>query len=324
MENREEKPFADALQAILFDELMPIHLLFRLSDTSPEEWQLFSKRWQEIDGDRRRIIVRHLADISEEDFMADFAPIFSHCLNDAHDQVRLAALDGLWDVSDARLIAPLIDVMQQDDSIAVRASATASLTHYILMSEWGELPRRVAKPIVAALLAAYDDPETAVVVRRATVEALGASSHERVSAIIREVYEDDDPVMQASAVFAMGNSADSKWLPILIDEMDNVDAAIRAEAARAAGAIGKSDAVSELANLTADEDFEVQLVAVEALGKIGGDLAQDVLTDLLADEEKEALHDVANEALEELAWMGSAIDLLDLDFDSFNDEINLN
>lgn len=311
----EEKPFADILQAILHDEPVPVHYLYRLSDMSDADSNAFFDGWRTIEEERRRIITRHLADISEENFMVDFSPLFSDGLNDDSEEVRLASVDGLWDSSDRKFVPILLNMMKHDRSEKVRAAATAALAHYVLMAEWGELPERVAKPIVEALLQVYDDEETAVIVRRAAVESLSGSSNERVANIIREAYESEDLQMQLSAVFGMGNSADPKWLPTILTEMENPNDEMRAEAARAAGSIGRSDAVNELIELTDDEELQVQLAAVAALGQIGGDVAQQVLNSILEDEEREELHDIAEQALEEMVWTSGDLNFMDLDFD---------
>ncbi|MEM7334778.1 MAG: HEAT repeat domain-containing protein [Chloroflexota bacterium] len=315
MEAKEEKPFADVLQGILHDEPVPVHFLYRLSDMPKNDQDAFFSKWPSLEGERRRIIIRHLADISEDNFVVDFSPIFTEALMDESDQVRLAAVDGIWDSSDKRFIPMLIRMMQNDISDDVKAAATSSLTHYVLMAEWGEISQRLATPIIDALLEQYDGEETAVAVRRATVEALGAASHERVPKIIQEAYEEEDLGMQLSAVFAMGNSADPKWLPTIINEMDNPNDQMRAEAARAAGSIGKSDAISDLTDLTEDDDLDVQLAAIHALGQIGGETSQEILNEILQDDSREDVHEAVELALEEMLWTTGDFNFLDMDFD---------
>lgn len=314
-----QKPFPAVLDALFFDDPVPISLLFRLSDMSPQEQTLLETRWLEATDERRRVLVRHLADLSEENFVVDFSPVFSFCLGDRYAPVRIAALDGVWDSTNTRLIGPIIALMQQDEDAEVQATAARALAHYILMAEWGELPRKIAAPIVAALLEMYDRPQTAVSVRRAALEALGAADHPRIAAMIRDAYETNQPDMQLSAVFAMGSSADKQWLPVILGEMDSSLAEMRAEAARAAGNIGSGEATPELAQLTMDEDRDVQLAAVIALGQIGSDAAYSVLAELLEDPEFEDLHEAIEEAMEEMSWLGE-LDLLSLPEEDEDDE----
>ena len=315
MEEKEEKPFAEILQGILHDEPVPVRFLHRLSDMQQKEQDSFFAEWPSLEAERRRVIIRHLADISEDNFVVDFSPVFTEALLDENDQVRLAALDGIWDSSDKKFIPMLIRMMQNDLSDDVKAAAASSLTHYVLMAEWGEIPERFATPIIDALLEQYDAEETAVSVRRACVEALGAASHTRVPKIIQEAYEEEDLGMQLSAIFAMGNSADPRWLHTIINEMDNPNDQMRAEAARAAGSIGKSDAISDLTDLTEDDDLDVQLAAIHALGQIGGETSQEILNEILGDESREEVHEAVELALEEMMWITGDFNFLDLDFD---------
>jgi len=321
MRDETEQSFSSVLDALFEDEQLPIHLLYRLTDLTADEMAEFNRRWPEIPAERRRVIVRHLADISEENFVVDFAPIFAQCFKDSSAPVRVAALDGLWDATHVPLVRPIIDMMQHDESVEVRAAAAAALAHYVLLAEWGELPVAISPPIVDALLAEYKKKETAVPVKRAALEALGAASHPHIDSLIEEAYESDDFAMQLSAVFAMGSSANNRWLPTILDEMSNPAAAMRVEAARAAGAMGSSDVIDDLANLTVDEELDVRLTAVTALGQIGGEAAQRILVDLADDPESEELHEAVDEALEELTWMAGDLKLMSSDDgDSFFDE----
>jgi HEAT repeat protein len=314
-----EIPFLQVLDSLFAEDELPIHLLFRISDVSDTEMSLFKRRWPDVPDERRRIIVRHLADISEENYLVDFQPIFAICLKDPSAAVRLAALDGIWDATSSVLTSPVIDLLQTDESMEVRAAAASALAHFVLLTEWGQLPENVSPPIVKALLAEYENLENPNLVRRATLEALGASSHSRVPGLIREAYENDDPDIQLSAVFAMGSSADAYWLPTLFDEMSSHSVAMRAEAARAAGSIGDRSAVPELANLTIDEDLDVARAAVTALGQIGGDRAYGILVDLVDDPDLEAIQETVDEAINEMAWLDGSLDFLSPADDEFEE-----
>lgn len=322
MEQPNEMPFADVLQTIVDNDPMPVHLLFRLSDLSVSEWAQFEQVWSGLEPDKRRIMVRHLADLSEDNFTVDFAPVFALGLGDETESVRLAALDGLWDSSDTKLIPVLIEVMKNDAAVTVRAAAAGALAHFVMMSEWGEIGRRHSPPIIEAMLDVYDSAETPYAVRRATVEALGASSHDRIPDIIRESYESDNRDMQLSAVFAMGSSADPRWLHIVLGEMESVDVRMREVAAHAAGIIGSSDAVSGLADLLEDDAYEVQIAAVHALGQIGGEVAQQLLEELMDDEENEHLQEAVEEALEEMDWSIGELNLFNVDSDEIDSEFD--
>ncbi len=310
MTNNHEPPFPSVLSSLFGDDDVPIHLLFRLSDMEPNEFAQFRAAWTGVDEERRAALVRHMAEIAEENYLVDFTPVFAHLFGDEHASVRQGALDGVWDCTEPQLIRPIIDLLQNDRSVAVRAAAARALAHYVLLAEWGQIAPDLATPIVDALLAEYDRPRASLEIKRAALEAVASANHPRVAELIRDAYEDGPEELQLSALFAMGLSADQQWLPILRQEMDSPAADFRAEAARAAGAIGSSEALDDLERLVSDEDLDVATAAVYALGQIGSEQAAELLTRLSEDPDYEELYDAIDEALEEMDWMGGEFDLL--------------
>lgn len=320
---QEQLPFSAVLDEIFGGAHVPIHLLYRLSDLTPQEMKRFTDGLANVDSDRRSAIVRHMADIAEENFLVDFTPIFAYFMEDVDAAVRLAALDGVWDSTDSKLIAPITELMCHDPNMDVRAAAARALAHYVMMSEWGEIDEKLSSPIVESLLAEHDRAEHNSDLKRATLEAMAAGNHPRIAACISEAYESHLADMQLSALFAMGNTADARWLPIVLDELENPAAEIRAEAARASGAIGSSDAIPQLTNLLLDEDLDVSLSAIIALGQIGGEQAFEVLNQAAEDPDFEELHDAIEQVLEEMEWAGGEFDLLRLSESDFDEEDNL-
>ncbi len=319
--DRNDLPFSEVLDRLFNEPDVSVALVYRLSDMSSEEMKRFTERWPEQSDRRRRIIARHMADISEENFVVDFSPAFRFLLSDPAREVRLAALDGLWDTSNTDVVPPIIDLMQADAEEDVRASAAATLGHFVLMGEWGQIDRDVAERIVEALLGQLDRNDTAESVRRATVESLGNAAHARIPDIIGEAYDRGDDAMQLSAVFAMGRSADRRWVPIINDEMLNTSSEMRVEAARAAGNIGASDCVDRLIELLDDEELDVQLAAVTALGQIGSDRAYEALQRFAEDAEAHRLAEAVEDALDEIEWLGGEIDLSLFEWDEDDDVI---
>lgn len=321
----QEIPFEQVLDNLLGDEAIKVPLLFRLSDLETADFTQFKTRWLLVDDERREAVARHLADISEENYVVDFAPIFAFLLKDLLASVRQAALDGLWDATDLSLLQPIMKLMTEDEETAVRASAAATLAHYVLLSEWGQLPAHVSGKIVPQLLAQYEAPDAPLAVRRAALEAMAAANHPRIHELIIEAYHDADPYLQMSAVFAMGSSADPRWLPTVLQEMESHMPEMRAEAARAAGNIGSSDAIADLADLAIDEDEDVALAAISALGQIGGDEATRILQELFDDPEFEPFQEAIEEALEEMSWLSGALNMLSFaeDEDEGDDEMGM-
>lgn len=303
-------PFTEVIESLKNDEQVSIPLLYRFSDMDPAEWEHLLAVWPTLDDERRRVVTRHMADITEISYRVDFSPFFAMTLNDPSAAVRLASLDGLWDSENLSLIQPIIDLMQTDPEVDVRARAAGSLGQYVVKGEWDIIPLEQTEPIVEALLNQLDDPETKTAVRRAALESLGAAYHPRVAELITAAYETGKFEMQISAVVAMGNSADRQWTSYLTEEFDNPDAEMRFMAARAAGQIGSSDSVKGLIELLDDEDLEVQLTAIISLGEIGGEMAREALEELESDPFlEEELQEAVEAALEELYLMSGLGDL---------------
>jgi HEAT repeat protein len=306
---RVQIPFEEVLASLFEDETMAIHQLYRLSDMGSQESADFHRYWSASSDERRGIIVRHLADVSEENFIVDFSPIFTLCLQDSHSPVRIAALDGLWDSTDVSLVEPIINMLENDPSTEVKVAAARSLAHFLLMSEWGQLKGADTAAIFEALSSTYEDALVALPVKCAALEAMGSLTLPRVVKYFEEAFDDSVQELQLSAMFAMGISADPRWLPILLDEMESPVTAMRAEAARASGAIGSSSAVAQLAELIFDEDEDVARAAITALAQIGGDDAHHSLEVLLSDSDFAHLHEAAEEAIEATMWLEADIDL---------------
>jgi HEAT repeat protein len=301
-------PFSQVLDQLFGLEPVSIPLLFRLSDMSAEDTVVFHGRWPQQDSERRRVIVRHLADLSEENFQVDFSPVFAFCLQDERSDVRLAALDGLENTESPAYIRPIIACMTADADEEVRALAAATLGHFLLSAEWGQLPRPAAQSAIEALLEVYKGVDTATVVKSAALESLGNATDERVPPLIRDAYQSGRERLQLSAIFAMGRSADERWSSIIGQELSSPLARMRLEAAQAAGGIGDEALAPDLIELLTDEELEVQLAAVVALGQIGGELAHTYLTELANDPDAEELHEAIQEALDEMGWLGGEID----------------
>lgn len=325
MSTKQEMSFASAMEALTDGEEPPIHLIYRLSDISEEDFTYFRRIWPTVHEERRKVLARHMADIAEDDYLVNFTPIFTYLLADESAEVRQAALDGVWDCEDLSLIAPILKMMQDDPVVKVRVAAARALAHFVLMAEWGLIDLSQTDTVVEALLTVYEMPSTPLELRRAALEAMSPSPNARIAELINDAYEEGSDDLQLSALFAMGNSADDRWLPILIDELGSPSPDFRAEAARALGMIGHSDALDALGELVDDPEKEVGLAAIIALSQIGGDQVLEIFNRIANDPEYDEFRDTIAEALEELEWVEGEFELFDLsddddDFDLIDDD----
>jgi HEAT repeat protein len=273
----------------------------------------FAQTWTALPVSRRRRVSQMLVDVAEENFQFDFNLLFRYMLDDEDAQVRVHAIDGLWEDEDNALVKPLIGFLRSDPDPSVRAAAADALGRFVLLAEYERLTQpALAGLIHEALLATIKSGTEDPIVRARAVEALSYWSDDRMRAIIAAAYEDPDAEMRASAVSAMGRSADSYWRATAAGELESPIARMRFEAARAVGELEDRSAVPRLIELLEDSDREVQGAAITALGQIGGRPARQALRSA-ADSDDEVVSELADAALQELEFTsGSDYLLFDL------------
>jgi HEAT repeat protein len=294
----------DQLTRRLADTAQPLKMssLAGLSDLDANERAKLAEGWSQMDENRRRQIVHSLVELSEDNVELDFREVFLVLLEDADDEVRAAAVEGLWEDESKVLLLKLLDLLRSDPAESVRAMAAVNLGRFAYLAELEQLGREWSDKLRNALLEAIYDSEEMLEVRRRAVEAIGYyCGDEAVTEIIEEAYNDPDEHMQISAMFAMGRNMDRRWLAPLARETQSPDAARRYEAARAGGEMARPEMLPHIAPLVDDPDREVQLAAIWALGQIGGAKAAEILKACLSGED-EVLTEAAEEALDELQY----------------------
>ncbi len=287
--------------AELSDESKPLvsPKLANLSALSPEEQRLFLEAWAKMGFKRRRQIASRLVELAEENFKLNFDDTFLACLQDRDEIVRVKSIEGLWECENRFLIDPLITMLREDSKESVRAAAAIALGKFAMLAELGKLRPDEGAKVERALLDVIDDQEEQLEVRRRAIEAIAPLSLPKVTEIIQQAYQSDDPRIRVSALYAMGRNNDPAWLPMLVKELSSPDAEIRFEAAGACGELGEESAMPHLARLIHDLDSQVQLSAIAALGQIGGSEAEAALQECL-NHPNEHIRQAAGEALEEL------------------------
>jgi len=293
----------------LLDELraradMPtVASLYTLAGLEAADVAQVREVWLNLPVELRQRLVARLVEVAEADFEADFGALFRMGLEDQDAEVRAAAVEGLWEDEDVRLVPLLAVAVRQDEATIVRMAAATSLGRFILLGELEKI--RPAPQAIAyeALLAACRDVEEDVEVRRRALESLAYVSNEAVAELIRRAYAvPEDDKMSASAVFAMGRSADPRWAYQVRQKLFSPHPELRYEAARACGELQVTEAVPELEELAEDADPEVQEAALWALGQIGGDRARRIL-ERYCRARDEATRVAAEAALDELEFM---------------------
>jgi HEAT repeat protein len=276
--------------------------LYCLSNLEPKGLVRVREAWIGLPSDMRQGIITRLADLAEADFEVNFGAVFRLGMEDNDAQVRVTAIEGLWEDEDVFLIPSLVICLREDESDAVRATAATSLGRFVLL---GELEKIRPGPYALAyesLLATWRDGEETLEVRRRALESLAYAGTSTVKELIGDTYATSEGKMRVSAIFAMGRSADTCWATQVRQELFTPNPEMRYEAARACGELELRDAVTDLEELTDDVDPEVQEAAIWALGQIGGDQARQIL-ERHCSAADEAIRTAAEAALSELEFL---------------------
>ena len=295
------------LEALL-DELrksaqMPAQAsLYHLSNLEAESVAHVREVWQGLPVELRRRMIARMVELAEVDFEVDFGAVFRLGLTDKDAKVRTAAIEGLWEDEDVRLVPILASTLREDEALAVRTAAATSLGRFILLGELEKIRPEPYAQAYEALLAACQDTTEHPDVHRRAVESLAYAGNETVAELISRAHAAPGEKMRVSAIFAMGRSADARWARQVRQELFSSNPELRYEAARACGELQLSEAVSELEELAEDADREVQEAALWALGQIGGEKAQEIL-ERYCQAQDEATRTAAEAALDELEFL---------------------
>ena len=272
-----------------------------LSDIGREYEDEFFAAWNRIDSGRRRELARVMTELAEESVDFDFRDVFTACLRDSDPEVRLSAVEGLWEDDRPRTMRHLLGVLQRDTDNAVRAAAALSLGRFAYQASLDELRADDAAELRTSLLSAARNLDLNADVRRRAVESAGYFDGADVDETIASAYATGDRRLKASALAAIGHSLDPRWLPILQAELGSAEPELRYEAARASGELGEAaqSLVPLLVPLATSDDVEVYGAAIWALGQIGGQVALQALRRLVENDDA-ARQQAAEEALGEI------------------------
>lgn len=284
--------------------------LAELSDPDRDELGRVIDTLRDIDFEYRRSIVGQLVELAEENVDYSFDRIFMTLMEDEDEEVREAAILGLWESDDRALIEPLFERLLFDSEERVRATAAQSLGRFAVLAELGDLLERDSNRIREGLLDVIrNEQEPSFEVRRRVIEAVSAFTSEEVRELILETYDSASETLRASALYAMGQNADTSWLTYIREEMESDSEEVRFEAAGAAGRMGDERLIPALARMGMEENTEIQGAVVTALSAIGGPAAQRVLRRFLQHSD-ESFRELALDALESMQSFDTNAEIL--------------
>ena len=265
-------------------ESVPL-LITRLGDTAPEV------RWS---------VARALAGFG----VMAIDPLFL-VLRTGSKEMRLAAIDALWENPDER-VEDVLRYALKDEDEEVRRKATAALRKRQVIDVWrrtlgsqveeeGRSPKKKVrvedgkafeqsgKQDIDTLIDALKDKDWKTQLGAAT--RLIMMGRPAVDGLIRAL-RGEDPDVQAAAASILGDMRETAVAP-LMDALNDSDRFVRLVAARNLGRIGNKHAIEALiGSLHREPDAEVRATVAEALGYMGSRQAIESLTLALQDREE--------------------------------------
>ncbi|UCE00265.1 MAG: HEAT repeat domain-containing protein [Chloroflexota bacterium] len=318
-----ELPFQKLIDALLDLELtFEPRYLYRLSDLEGEDLDLFLETWPHLPIWRRQALIEDLLELGKADDLLSFENIARNVIADEDPQVRLIAVQILWEFENRDLIPLYLEMLRSDPVAEVRAASASGLGRFVYLGEIDQLPQDLSTEIEDRLLAIYQQ-DGEVLVKCRSLEAVSYTSRSEISGLIDSAFNSGDPVLKVSAMIAMGRSMDPRWEREVLSMLNHKKPIMRAEAARAAGEIGIKEAVSTLIELTTDSEEEVRSAAIWSLSEIGGDRARRHLEMLFHESDDDREADFIESALDNIAFTNGMqpFSLLDLPEEDSEDEL---
>jgi HEAT repeat protein len=318
-----ETTFEDALAQLHDEESeMSREILAFFSDMTPSQLSTLQSDWGKLSPTRKQEFVSGLKRVLEFNTLLSFDSLARVLLKDDDAFVRTDAIRLLSEYEDEDIVPDFLALAQNDPAVVARAEAITALGAFILRGELDEIAEKRQQNIEDTLIALVSANEKTELRQRA-LESLGYSSRPEVAKLIREAWQRNLPMWQASAVFAMGRSCDQGWRDEVLQALLHENDVVRLSATKAAGELELGDARPLLLKMLEDErDEDVFRALIWSLSQIGGDDVREYLLSLLDqydDDEVDAIEYIE----EALANLDFTEDLQDFDFLSFDEDAPL-
>ena len=299
---QKETTITEIIQALLDTEKpFPASLLYAFSDLEQQECTQLLEVWEQIPLQRRRALMDDLSEMAERDDLMLFEEVGRIALEDSDPQVKVSAIDLLFQAEDTRLLPKFLSLLKEHESADVRAAAANVLGPYVYMGEFDRIHAELLRRVENALLKAHHE-DASELVRRRALESLGYSSRNEVPDLVRAAYATQETTWLESALFAMGKSADEQWKDLVLAHLKDENLLVRLQAVHAAGELGLAGARASLLRVL-EREFDItdlRREAVWALGQIGGEGVEKALDRLLERLNDDEDIDLVEEALDQL------------------------
>ena len=287
----------------LLDKNKPFNPRFLnfFSDISEENLCIIQSIWSNVDRDRKINLLKDLESLIETNTLVSCDDFGLFALQDDDARIRSQAIPLLWECNDIKLISILINLLQNDSSCEVNASAAAALGKFVLLGELEEIPEESAILVQDLLFSEYRKTEEDSF-RQRILESLGYSSDEKVNQLIKNALEKDNKEWHLSALLAIRRSANNIWEKVVVEKLTDLDSDIQIEAIKAVGELeiklAKEQIIEFIENSTPDEELHIQ--AIWALSKISGKDIKELFERMIEESSDEEEIDIIEIALDNL------------------------
>lgn len=283
----------------------PTAALAGLSDLGPRELAELGVVWRETPPNVRQRVLAMIRELAEDNVEYNFKRVYLLALHDPAPDVRVAAVEGLWEEESAEVLGRLKDLLRSDGAPEVREAAASALGRFAYRCAVGDRSPTECEQLQESLRRALLEAPDGSGLQMRVTESLAYFSEEPLLAeFIARLYREGGEEEQASALIAMGRSMDPRWRAAILQELESDSSLLRFHAIRATGEMGLKDSAPALARLLEDEDdLEVQQAVIWALGQIGTEQATRVLKSVVSNSSDE-LREAAEEALDEAMYAG--------------------
>lgn len=288
--------------------------LVELSDLNGELLDAFSAAWKRLADGSRQSLLQELGLLADSQIELTFDPINRMALTDAAAEVRVQAIENLWESEDPALAELFLAALDRDPSDQVRSATVKALGTFVLLGETQRLPAELLDSIERGLLEAHD-ADASDDVRNRSLESLGFSSRPEVPRLIEAAYQSDSETRLRAALRAMGRSANPRWADHVLARLHHPSPQVRLEAVEAIGEIDARHAATEVVDLIEDVDDRVRKAAIWSLGQLGGQIASEALGELIENAEDGSESSLIQDSLDNMDFIESTRALLRFEYD---------
>ena len=284
--------------------------LLMLSGIGLREFEEVKSIWDLMNDESLVSILSRLKVLADTNISFDFSTVFKSMLLHESEQIKLKAIDGLWENEDRSLIAVFTSFISKDESQSIRLASADCLEKFLERSRVVPYPKRHLNLLKSTLLKILSEEiDSPQLLRQRALEMIGYFDGEEINTLIKDAFFSDNIRVKSSSIRAMGISSNPIWLSLILSDLDDVYPSITVSSIEAVGMLGDGDYANWLMKYLSDEDVDIQIASVKSLGIIGNEVARGAILQFV-DELQESDEELDDDLL---AAINVAIQAMDFD-----------